>query len=107
MGEYKRYLAGVCRLCEGKINSKYTIYKVKEFQHDVKLAFGIDVTTDEPDVHPPNLDDSCRGKLRRWRKKKNNAKEKTPIQMNVVQWHLRHPSIVEKTPAEAATEAAN
>ena len=61
-------LAGVCRLCCGKIkiDKKYLNPKqVVDFEKEICKVFSYEISNDTDGLHPPNICDVCRRKLNR------------------------------------------
>ena len=72
-----------CRLCGGKVTRKKS---VKDLAYDTLLSslHEVDVSNDDPAIHPPYVCLSCQNKLKRWRVKKNNSKAKEMIKINIM-----------------------
>ena len=74
-----------CRFCGSDINTNATLYRKEQFKHCIK-AFQIDISHDVDSVHPPYVCNSCRGKLDRWKKKKQRHKKEDPVPFDPYQW---------------------
>ena len=88
-----------CRLCGGEVTRKKS---VKDLAHDILLSslHEVDVSNDDPAIHPPYVCLCCQNKLKRWRVKKNKSKAKEKINIMFVNWNSTPEPVV--TPAEAA-----
>ena len=78
-------MAELCRLCSSTIphTKNHLPYDKSRFSRDIKLALKVDIEQDTTS-HPQYICESCRMKLRRWRKNLNNRKVNLkPININV------------------------
>ncbi len=83
-------LKDLCRLCghdEAQVTSNFSKPVPKEkHQRDINLIFDIDVTKDDPEVHPPLVCQKCVKKIVRWRKNKNKCKANVTCNIQCVSW---------------------
>ena len=79
----------LCRLCGGKL-SKYN-YNKFELKRKLEKVCDIDVSNDTTLLHPTKVCDTCRRKLDRKYKEKQNHKEIKTNSIPALQWiaHLR------------------
>ena len=66
-------LSQLCRVCGTKFRPKRTTYLCTSRAEDINLAFGIDVTEDNPHIHPEKLCKSCSLSIDTYKKKASDG----------------------------------
>ncbi len=106
MNPSKDRLKDLCRLCGKPIKPSPTLYSKHDYARDIRLTLdGLDVSKDT-EIHPTFLDDSCRLKLTRFRKKKNKHSKST-VNITLCDWeayHRNQPPVAPSVIDTAATE---
>ena len=79
-------LAGLCRICGGRLSNHRVTYECTEHTNGLMGAFLVDISQDKPDVHPARFCNNCYRAYRQHEKMESEGKDYN-CSIQVPQWN--------------------